>query len=75
MGEGRGGWEGQEARSTQCLDHKEKPGLVPSFATGRWHSGMFQALPFPASLRQGASPVSSSVPGRFGTLCCCSRPG
>lgn len=66
MGEGRGGWAGQEASSTHCLDHKEKPGLVPSFATAWWHSGMFQALPFPAFLRQGASPVGSSVPGRFG---------
>lgn len=59
MGEGAG------VRSSHCLDHKEKLGLVPSFATGCWHSGLFQAVPFPGFLGQGVSPVGSSIPGRF----------
>lgn len=59
MGEGAG------VRSSHCLDHKEKLGLVPSFATECWHSGLFQAVPFPGFLGQGVSPVGSSIPGRF----------
>lgn len=59
MGEGAG------VRSSHCLDHKEKLGLVPSFATGCWHSGLFQAVTFPGFLGQGVSPVGSSIPGRF----------
>ncbi|XP_050836473.1 uncharacterized protein LOC127060193 [Serinus canaria] len=69
----RGTWEGAEARST--LNGEGKPGLVPGFATGCWHSGVFrqchsQAMPFPGSAIPGqchpraVASAGNSIPGQ-----------